>query len=224
MKKEYSRFCDLFTSYEIGLREIKDKIPFLKLPFYRKIFAILFFFEAIFAFVLTSFRFHLGLYILALMMITLLIFIVIDSQKRNLEIMFEKYYKPYSQKRMELIISILDQYGIDINNKETIDLLIEEAIHAQSKCDYLAPFEKPFKTLGAVTVPVIIYVVKKYSELLELSELINTTVQYIVIILLCSGCVFALIPFIKDIFYRDYKKYGEMIYDLRQVKLFCSEE
>ncbi len=224
MKKEYSRFCDLFTSYEIGLRGIKNKIPFLKLPFYRKIFAVLFFFEAIFAFVLTSLNSYFVLYIFALMFITLLLFLIIDSQKKNLEIMLEKYYKPYSQKRMELIISILNQYKIDINDKETIDLLIEEAIRAQSKCDYLAPFEKPFKTLGAVTIPVIIYVVKKYSELLDLSELINTTVQYIVIILLCAGVVFVLIPFIKDIFYRDYKKYGEMIYDLRQVKLFCSQK
>ena len=89
MKKEYSRFCDLFISYQIGLKEIKNIIPFIKLPFYRKIFAILFFFEAVFAFVLTSFKIHFGLYILALMIITLLVFFVIDSQKINLEIMLD---------------------------------------------------------------------------------------------------------------------------------------
>lgn len=31
------RFCDLFISYKIGLKDIKSTIPFTKLPLYRKI-------------------------------------------------------------------------------------------------------------------------------------------------------------------------------------------
>ena len=34
------RFCDLFISYKIGLKNIKSTIPFTKLPLYRKIIVI----------------------------------------------------------------------------------------------------------------------------------------------------------------------------------------
>lgn len=35
------RFCDLFISYKIGLKNIKNTIPFTKLPLYRKTFVII---------------------------------------------------------------------------------------------------------------------------------------------------------------------------------------
>ncbi len=34
------RFCDIFISYKIGLKNLKNTIPFTKLPLYRKIAVI----------------------------------------------------------------------------------------------------------------------------------------------------------------------------------------
>ena len=44
--------------------------------------------------------------------------------------------------------------------------------------------------------------------------------QIIAIVLL----IFSLTPIVKDILYHDYNKYGELIYDLRQIKLFMPKK
>ena len=41
------RFCDFFISYKIGLKGIKNSIPFTQLPLYRKIAIILIFVVAL---------------------------------------------------------------------------------------------------------------------------------------------------------------------------------
>lgn len=48
--------------------------------------------------------------------------------------------------------------------------------------------------------------------------------QIIVIVLLIFSLIFSLTPIVKDILYRDYNKYSELIYDLRQLKLFYTKE
>ena len=37
-------------------------------------------------------------------------------------------------------------------------MLIEEAKQAQIQCDYIAPLKKPFKTLGAIIIPIVAFV------------------------------------------------------------------
>lgn len=43
-------------------------------------------------------------------------------------------------------------------------------------------------------------------------------------LVLISSLIFSLTPIIKDILYRDYNKYDDLIYDLRQIKLFYAKE
>lgn len=91
------RFCDLFISYKIGLKGIKSTIPFTKLPLYRKIFVIIFFASAIVSGILLLFKLTLASYIpIALGALSFIIFIIIDSLKRNLEAMLDEHYTPYS--------------------------------------------------------------------------------------------------------------------------------
>lgn len=80
------RFCDLFISYKIGLKSIKSTIPFTKLPLYRKVFVIILFASAIISGILLIFKQTWASYIpLALGIISLIIFFIIDSMKRNLD-------------------------------------------------------------------------------------------------------------------------------------------
>ena len=55
--------------------------------------------------------------------------------------MLNEHYSPYSEKRMQMTIDVLNNYKISIHDFEAIDLLIEEAKLAQSHCDYLAPLK-----------------------------------------------------------------------------------
>ena len=219
------RFCDLFISYKIGLKGIKSTIPFTKLPLYRKVFVIILFASAIFSGILLMFKQTWASYIpIILGIISMLVFFIIDSLKKNLKVMLNEHYSTYSEKRMQMTIDVLNNYKINIHDFESIDLLIEEAKIAQIQCDYLAPLKKPLKTLAAIIVPIVVYVAEKIGDSTSQNEMIIMAAQIIAIVLLIFSLIFSLTPIVKDILYRDYNKYGELIYDLRQIKLFYAKE
>lgn len=219
------RFCDLFISYKIGLKGIKHTIPFTKLPLYRKVFITILFVGAIISGILLLFKQSWTSYIpIALSFLSLIVFFIIDSLKRNLEAMLKEHYTPYSKKRINMTIEILKKYDINIDNFDSIDMLIDEAKHAQIQCDYLSPLKKPLKTLGAIIFPIIVFIAKKIGNAATQDEMIFMATQAIVLILLIFSLIFALTPIVKDLLYRDYNKYNDLIYDLRQIKLFYSKK
>lgn len=219
------RFCDLFISYKIGLKNLKNTIPFTKLPLYRKIAVITTFAITIVSVLLLMFKLQIAsFFTFVIGIVSLLVFIIIDSKKNNLELMLKEHYSPYSQKRMDLVIKVLQEYGIDVHNINKIDLLIDEAQKAQIQSDYLLPLKKPLKILTAIIVPIVAYVAEKIGDAASQNEMITMAASIIIIVLLFFSLIFSLTPIVKDILYRDYNKYGNLIYDLRQIKLFCVNE
>jgi hypothetical protein len=142
------RFCDLFISYNIGLKDTKSTIPFTKLPLYRKVFLAIFLTLIISSILLIFIQNIFSFIPMGLSLILLIIFAIIDSKKDNLSDMLEKHYIPYSEKRMNMTIEVLKKYNIDIKNLDSLDLLITEAKYAQIQCDFFSQFKKPFNTLG----------------------------------------------------------------------------
>ena len=59
--------------------------------------------------------------------------------------------------------------------------------------------------------------------MIRLDEMLLMATQVITLVLLIFSLIFSLTPIVKDILYRDYNKYEELIYDLRQIKLFYSK-
>lgn len=123
-----------------------------------------------------------------------------------------------------MVIKVLQEFGIEVQNTNTIDLLIDEAQKAQIQSDYLLPLKKPLQTLAATIVPIIVYFAKKIDNTASQDEMITTATLIIIIILLMFSLIFALTLIIKDLLYRDYNKYNELIYDLRQIKLFYAQK
>lgn len=218
------RFSDLFISYKIGLKNIKSTIPFTKLPLYRKVFMIIFLTGTIISSILLIFMQNLFSFIPAgLSLISLIVFSIIDSRKSNLNVMLENHYIPYSERRMNMIIDVLKKYNINIENLDSLDMLIDEAKYAQIQCDFLSQFKKPFKTLGAIIIPIVVFVAKKISEAATETQMLNMAVLAIILILLIFSLIFSFVPIVRDLFYRDYNRYNKFIYDLRQIKLFYSK-
>ncbi len=219
------RFCDLFISYKIGLKGIKSTIPFTKLPLYRKVIVIILFASSIISGILLIFNQTWASFIPILLgVISMIVFFIIDSMKTNLEVMLNEHYTPYSEKRMHMTINVLSKYRISIHDCESIDMLIEEAKHAQIQCDYLAPLKKPLKTLGAIIVPIVAFVAQRIGNAATQDEIITMAALIIVLVLLTFSLIFSLTPIVKDLLYRDYNKYDDLIYDLRQIKLFYAKE
>lgn len=161
--------------------------------------------------------------LIAIGILYIITFFIIDSTKRNLQVMLKEHYAPYSE-RMKMVIDVLKQYKIDINDFDSIDRLIEEAKLAQVQSDYIAPLKKTLKTLGAIIIPIIAYIAQKIGDVATQTEIFTIATQVIVLVLLVFSLIFSLTPIIKDILYRDYNKYEELIYDLRQVTLFHSNK
>lgn len=218
------RFCDLFTSYKIGLKNIKSTIPFRKLPPYLKVFIILLVSSIISGIFLFFIKKWVSFIPIAIGILCIITFFIIDSTKRNLQVMLKEHYAPYSERRMKMVIAVLKQYKIDINDFDSIDRLIEEAKLAQVQSDYITPLKKPLKTLGAIIIPIIAYIAPKIGDVATPTEIFTIAIQVIVLILLAFSLIFPLTPIIKEILYKDYNKYEELIYDLRQITLFHSNK
>lgn len=218
------RFCDFFISYKIGLKGIKNIIPYTKLPLHRKIAVILIFAMFLLGIILSFFHKPMGSIItLGVALLFLLIFVIIDSTKSNLELMLNNHYAPYSAERINMTIGILNKYGINISDTESIDLLISEAQIAQLHSDFLLPLKKPLQILGAIIVPIVTYVAQKLGDTATQNEMLTMAIQIIIISILIFSFIISITPIFKDICYRDYNKYDELIYDLRQIKLFYSK-
>lgn len=138
--------------------------------------------------------------------------------------MLKEHYTPYSERRMLMTINVLKNYKIDIHNSTSIDMLIEEAKLAQIQCDYIAPLKKPLKTLVGIIVPIIAFVAQKIGNAATTNEMITMAAEVISLVLSFFSLTFLLTPIIKDILYSDYNKYDDLIYDLRQIKLFYTKE
>lgn len=59
--------------------------------------------------------------------------------------MLQKHYVPYSVERINITLEILQKYGIDYFDVDTIDLLIAEAQIAQLHCDFFLQLKSLFK-------------------------------------------------------------------------------
>ncbi|MDE5820493.1 MAG: hypothetical protein K2N41_01400 [Lachnospiraceae bacterium] len=218
------RFCDLFISYKAGLKGIRSMIPFVKLPLYRKIAAIVTFTFVMIIVILFMFKLHvIAFTVITIGLVLLVVFRRIDSKKNNLEIMLKEHYVPYSQKRMSMVISILEKYNIDINDTDTIDLLMQEARRAQIQNDYLATLKTPVKTLSAIIIPIVAYTVQKLSDNFTNNEIFALAVFAIIIIIMIFSIVLALKEIVRDMIYPDYNVYNDFISDMAQLKIFYSK-
>ena len=59
--------------------------------------------------------------------------------------MLQKHYVPYSVERINITLEILQKYGIDYFDVDTIDLLIAEAQIAQLHGDFFLQLKSLFK-------------------------------------------------------------------------------
>ena len=219
MYKEVNmRFCDFFIEYKIGLKELKTSIPWTKLPLYRKIFIVLIFITGVTGLIFGTLGNIAGSLIIFLLFIVLFtVFFIIDSSKRNLRKMLDNHYSLTSQRRIDLLLATLRSYNINYNDVNKIDLLIKQAEESKIKSDPFIDIQKPLKTLGAIIIPVILYVVQIIAEATSKQDLIVMALQSIIIICCVFSIIISVSPIIRDICYRDYNIYENLIYDLNQI-------
>ena len=115
---------------------------------------------------------------------------------------------------------IRDRYNIEQSNASHIDSLITCAKNAQSEMNPFSPMKKTLKLLWIVIFPILAYVMKKVADKTPVESLVVVSLQLIAIIICTFAIFYALFPLLRNLFYSDYDKYEDLIYDLNQVKIF----
>ncbi|MFU9914845.1 hypothetical protein [Fannyhessea vaginae] len=222
------RFRDLFMSYKIRLQSTKGTIPFTELPLYWQVCMTVFFAGLIMTGILYvyihSIHSYFTLIPFIISLLSVIIFSIIKSRKSNLNFMLTNYYIPYSNERIHMTIEVLREYNIDFNNVESLNMLIEEAKYAQTECDIFTRFQKPLKTFTAIIAPITVFTIQKVSEATTPTKMLYMGVLVIFSILVIFSLIFSFMPIVKNLLYRDYYKYNELMYNLRQIKLFYARK
>ncbi len=219
------RFNIFFIEYQIMLKELKATIDWHDLPLYRKIAIISFFISGTLALIFLVLQKTLIVTIFSIILIIIFIaFACIDSTKKNLKTMLNQHYIPYSQDRCNKLIELLKKYNIDYTNSTKLDLLISQTEEALVKNNPLTPIKNPLKLLGTIIVPIIVAIAQKINESSTTEELINIAAPLIVIVICIFSIIYAIFPAIRYLLYKEYSTYCELIYDLKQTKIFYSKE
>lgn len=122
-----------------------------------------------------------------------------------------------------MLKNVLQKYSLDAKDVSTIDLLIEEAERAQKENDPFISMKKSAEALGAGIIPIIIYVAKEIAEEFSTGKLLYMALLVIAIIICLLSIFFTVVPEIKNLVYRDNNIYNDLIYDLRQLKIFSHQ-
>lgn len=134
--------------------------------------------------------------------------------------MLDDNYLPYSEQRMNAFFSVLEKYKINLMDKDTLKLLIEQAQSAKIKSNPFIPYRNAFKVLGAVIVPIIAFVAQKIAETTSNAELLTFAIVFLIITICTFSVILAVVPILNDLFNRNTKYYDELIDDLNQTIIF----
>ena len=221
------RFNEFFIEYKIGLKSIGNLIPWKDSPMYRKVFSIIMLvvivsfslFEIVLILLTSQVYLPLFCVMIGIIVMMLIVLSIIDSSEKNVKRMLNNYYSTYSYKRMNMLKQIFQKYGLNVTDSTTIDLLIKEAEMAQKKNCFIFP-TKGVGILGAAIASIIMFVAKKIAEEWSTDELVYMALLVILIIVCLILIIIAFVPSFQDIVYPDNRKYDDLIYDLRQLKIF----
>lgn len=221
------RFCDFFIEYKIGLKDIKILIPWKQLPLYRKnfvtILVALLITSGMVALLLNKVIFFVVIIFIGVFVLGIA-FSIIDSTKQNQRKMLDDFYVLYSQKRMKMLFEILKKYQINYKDSDKINMLIAQAEKEKESNNPIVPLKKPFKILGTIIIPIVVYVAKELTDIVNKYELLTMTLIVCMVIICLFSIVISLYPVIKELYYIDGKKYDYLIYDLKQILIFYNDK
>jgi hypothetical protein len=215
------RFCDFFIEYKLGLKEISEYIAWPKLPLYRKLCIIIMFICVSLLIIFSILqKDKLILFTAIFCVISLVVFFILDSTPKKQAQMLKEHYKPYSNKRINMVLKLLNNYNITQFDTERINFLIDQAKESQIAMDPFLPIIKPFKVLCTVIIPIGAYAAQKVADKSSVESLVIASIELICIIICLFVIFYALFPTLRNLLYRDYSKYDDLIYDLNQIKIF----
>lgn len=132
------------------------------------------------------------------------------------------YYRAFNNfQRQVMIKKICREEGIDFKRKEKIDLLINEVENIHP-----GDFDETKKAIALCSAIFIFFCQDEIKTIFSVNSIEGIFIvgEISVIVAIIYYFVRKTFPLlIKCIIYRDYSKYDELIYDLRQLRLMCDK-
>lgn len=220
-KGKYMRFSDFFIEYKLKVLGISPYIKFRDMDKYKLIGLGISIFSITIGAILFVLKKGAFGYFYAVSVISMVITLLLAGRKKEKEKMLNNHYKPYSRKRMRAFSELLNDYGVNYKDEKKMSMLIEQADLAKERYSILKGIKSPINAVSTyIIIPIIISVLNRLIENIELNLLLTETIQWILLIFMLIGMWIAMSSMVKSMFGGDSAKYEDLKYDLQQMMIF----
>lgn len=215
------RFCDFFIEYKLKVLGISSYIKFRDMDKYKLVGLGISIFSITIGVLLYLLSKSVFGYFYAISAISMIITLALAGRKKEREKMLNCHYKPYSKKRMRAFLELLSDYGVDYNDEKKMNMLIEQADLAKERYSIIKGIKSPISAVSTyIVIPIIISVLNRLIENIELNQLVTQTIQWILVLFMIIGMGIAMVSMVKSMFRGDSGKYDDLKYDLQQMMIF----
>ena len=215
------RFSDFFIEYKLKVLGISPYIKFRDMDKYKLIGLGISIFSITIGAILFVLKKDAFGYFYAVSVISMVITLLLAGRKKEKEKMLNNHYKPYSRKRMRAFSELLNDYGVNYKDEKKMSMLIEQADLAKERYSILKGIKSPINAVSTyIIIPIIISVLNRLIENIELNLLLTETIQWILLIFMLIGMWIAMSSMVKSMFGGDSAKYEDLKYDLQQMMIF----
>ena len=130
--------------------------------------------------------------------------------------------KEFADMRLRKVRELLFAYNISSYSR--LLLLIERVEKAQKEYDPIQQYEKLFKYLTGVFVPVLSYAITMVSHNFSIENLIKFAIVVVALWSILSTVFWILSQIIKEIIFPEYQIYRYLLSDLRDISVFYQPE
>lgn len=215
-------FNYLYKKYKVEILKTSTWLQIKELKLYEKVFLVMFILGGILSGVFALIKNYIGSYIsLAMIIIGLAFIFVFGSRKKEQQRIVKEIIEPLANERMQKVVQLLVEFGIDISNEEHLNNLIEQAKKEQIAYDVWRDLKKSFSGMTTyILLPIITIFISEFFKDVGWETLV---VRAGVILMICLCIVLITSAFalnFNDILNTDIRNLNYFIKDVEDIKIF----
>lgn len=215
-------FNYLYKKYKVEVLKTSTWLSIKELKLYEKASLVMIILGGILSGVFTLIKNNVGSYIsLAMIIIGFALIFLLRSRKKEQRRIVKEIIEPSANERMQKVVRLLVEFGIDISDEEHLNNLIEQAKEEQDAYDVWKGFKKPFS--GVITYILLPVITILISEFFKEADWKTLLLRALVLLMICACIVLVISAFassFNDILNSDIKNLNYFIKDVEDVKIF----
>ncbi|ESL01617.1 hypothetical protein GCWU000282_03178 [Catonella morbi ATCC 51271] len=215
-------FNYLYKKYKVEVLKTSTWLSIKELKLYEKLSLVMVILGSILSGVFTLIKNDIGSYIsLVMIIIGFVLIFLLRSRKKEQQRIMKEIIEPSANERMQKVVRLLVEFGIDILDEEHLNNLIEQAKKEQDAYDVWKGFKKSFSGMTTyILLPIITILISEFFKEVGWETLL---VRAAVLLMICTCIVLITSAFalnFNDILNPDIKNLNYFIKDVEDVKIF----